>query len=107
MAYINSPEKVIDWLKRDEGSERYYAKQFARVFGRELDVAWDEWIAWEKEFQAANLARINQEELTPTKHLANRRLAGYQDPICHRMGLKCLVRFATLAPLLTWAGFHW
>jgi hypothetical protein len=74
MAYTHSPEKVIDWLKRDEGSERYYAKQFARVFGQELDDAWDEWIAWEKDFQAANLARINQEELTATKALSQQTL---------------------------------
>jgi len=74
MALEHSPEKVIDWLKRDEGSERYYAKQFAQVFGKELDVAWDEWIAWEKEFQAANLEKINQEKLTETKALSQQTL---------------------------------
>ena len=30
LAYVYSPEKVIAWLKRDEGSERYYADQFQR-----------------------------------------------------------------------------
>jgi len=74
MAYTYSPEKVIDWLKRDEGSERYYAKQFSKVFGMPLEVAWDEWIAWEKVFQTANLAKINQEELTATKPISDQVL---------------------------------
>ncbi len=33
LAYVHSPEKVVAWLRRDEGSERYYADQFQKVFG--------------------------------------------------------------------------
>ena len=33
LAYAYSPEKVVAWLKRDEGSERYYSDQFEQVFG--------------------------------------------------------------------------
>ncbi|MCJ7558191.1 MAG: hypothetical protein MUP90_14910, partial [Gammaproteobacteria bacterium] len=55
MAYQYSPEKVIEWLTRPEGSKRYYSKQFEHVFNMPLDQAWAEWIAFEKEFQQANL----------------------------------------------------
>ena len=33
LAYAHSPEKVVAWLRRDEGSQRYYADQFEHVFG--------------------------------------------------------------------------
>jgi hypothetical protein len=69
LAYTYSPEAVVDWLKRGEDSERYYARQFERVFGKPLETAWDEWIAWEHEFQAANLARVRQHPLTPSTRL--------------------------------------
>ncbi len=74
LALVYSPEDVIQWLKRDEGSERYYAKQFEQVFGKPLDAAWQDWIAWEKVFQAANLERVNEEALTPVKALTRQTL---------------------------------
>src|SRR5262249_38361352 len=30
LAYVYSPEKVVAWLRRDEGSEKYYADQFVK-----------------------------------------------------------------------------
>ncbi|MGD2128425.1 MAG: hypothetical protein PVJ33_14625 [Lysobacterales bacterium] len=60
LAYTYSPQSVIEWIKRGEGSERYYAKQFAKVFGKPLEAAWDDWIAFEKQFQQKNLAAIRQ-----------------------------------------------
>jgi hypothetical protein len=69
LALVYSPEKVVDWLKRNEGSERYYSKQFEKVFGKPLESAWDDWIAWEKDFQKANLAKVNEEAITPKRPL--------------------------------------
>ena len=40
LAYAYSPEKVVAWMRRDEGSARYYADQFEQVFGMPLDEAW-------------------------------------------------------------------
>lgn len=74
LALVYSPEDVIQWLKRDEGSERYYANQFEQVFGKSLDTAWQDWIAWEKVFQAANLERVNEEALTPVNALTRQTL---------------------------------
>ncbi len=74
LAFQYSPEQVIEWLKRGEDSERYYAKQFVHVFGLELESAWGEWIAWEKVFQKANLARVREVPLTSTRPLAHQAL---------------------------------
>ena len=60
LAYVYSPEKVVAWTRRDEGSERNYADQFAQVFGLPLDRAWRDWIAFEHEFQRRNLAAVRQ-----------------------------------------------
>ena len=70
LALEHSPERLIEWLSRDEDSQRYYARQFAHVFGKPLEDAWDDWIAWEHDFQAANLESVRQHPLTPTSPLA-------------------------------------
>lgn len=74
LAYAHSPEQVIDWLKRDEGSERYYTRQFSRVFGLSLDQAWQDWIGFEREFQQQNLEAVRQHPITPYQQLAPRAL---------------------------------
>jgi hypothetical protein len=74
LALVYSPEDVIEWLKRGEGSERYYAKQFKKVFNNPLEQVWEDWIAWEKIFQTANLERVNEEKLTATQTLTGQTL---------------------------------
>jgi hypothetical protein len=46
MAYKYSPEKLIEWVKRLEGSKRHYSSQFRNVYGMSLDDAWQEWVDW-------------------------------------------------------------
>ncbi len=70
LALTYGPEKVIAWLRRDEGSAGYYSVQFERVFGKPLDTAWQEWITWEHSFQTANLARVQAYPVTPATPLA-------------------------------------
>ena len=69
LAYTYSPEKVIEWIKREEGSERYFAKQFKLVFGKSLEDAWDDWIVFETDFQNKNLEAVRRVPLTPTEPL--------------------------------------
>ncbi len=69
LAYTYSPEQVIEWLGRDEGSERYYSAQFHNVFDRSLEDAWDDWIEFEHEFQQQNLESVRQHPLTATEPL--------------------------------------
>nr|MEA2798333.1 hypothetical protein [Phenylobacterium sp.] len=68
------PEKVIAWLRRDEGSAGYYSIQFKRVFGKPLDEAWQDWIVWEHGFQRANLAQVQAYPATPTTPLSRTAL---------------------------------
>lgn len=74
LAHTYSPEQVIQWLRRDEGSEAYYAAQFSDVFGLPLNQAWNQWIAWEHDFQRANLAAVEAFPLTETTPLSPRAL---------------------------------
>lgn len=69
LAYHYSPERVMEWLRRDEDSERYYASQFSAVFGSSLERAWDDWIEFEHGFQEKNLSAARQHPLTPSEPL--------------------------------------
>jgi hypothetical protein len=70
LGLIYGPEKVIAWLRRDEGSAGYYSTQFDHVFGKSLDAVWQDWIVWEHGFQTANLAQVRAFPTTPTRPLA-------------------------------------
>lgn len=70
LAWQYSPEQVIEWLSRNEDSERYYAAQFRHVFGKDLEDAWQDWIGFEHSFQQENLARVRGVPLTPATPLA-------------------------------------
>lgn len=74
LAWAHSPQKVVAWIRRDEGSARYYADQFEQVFGMPLDRAWQDWIAFEREFQRRNLAEVRKFPTTTQTKLANRAL---------------------------------
>jgi hypothetical protein len=69
LALEHSPERVLAWLRRDEGSKRHYADQFEHVFGMPLDKAWQDWIAFEKAFQRENLEQVRQHAITPARRL--------------------------------------
>ena len=70
LALKYGPDKFVEWQSRREGSKAFYADQFKHVFGRPLDDVWDEWIAFEHEYQKANLAKIAQYPLTETAKLS-------------------------------------
>jgi len=70
LAYVYSPEKVVEWIRRDEGSKRNYADQFELVFGLPLDKAWQDWIAFEHQFQRHNLDEVRKFPVTPYHKLA-------------------------------------
>jgi WD40 repeat protein len=77
MSYLGltyGPEKVVEWLRRSDDSEAFYASQFSHVFGRPLDAVWSEWIASERRFQQRNLAELAKYPLTEPKHLSPRGL---------------------------------
>ena len=84
LAYEYSPEKVVEWARRDADSHRSYRREFERVFGKPLDDAWQDWIEFERAFQRDNLERVRQFETTPYETLADGGLGSisraYYDP---------------------------
>lgn len=72
LAYAHSPQKVVTWLRRDEGSKRYYSDHFQHVFGMPLEQAWQDWIAFERDFQKRNLDGIAKNPLTRHQELVKR-----------------------------------
>ena len=74
LAYIHSPDKLVDWVARTEGSHRHYSTQFRKVFGMSLDEAWNDWVAWEHEFQQANLQAVRRFPTTQHRDLSPRAL---------------------------------
>ena len=84
LALRYGPDKFVEWQSRHEGSKGFYAAQFKQVFGRRLDDVWSDWIAFERDYQKANLAKLAQYPLTETVKLSPRGLGsmsrGYVDP---------------------------
>ena len=74
LALTYGTEKTMDWLRRSEGSKGFYAAQFRHVFGKSLDAAWSDWIAFEYRFQEENLARLAKYPLSEPRHLSPRGL---------------------------------
>ena len=83
LALTYGPDRLVEWLRRDEGSAGFYATQFGHVFGTSLDRAWARWLADERLFQRANLARLAVYPLTEVTHLSPKGLGsmsrGYVD----------------------------
>jgi hypothetical protein len=65
LAYRYEPQSLIRWTARTPGSKAYYASAFQQVYGLSLEQAWNEWIAFEREFQQKNLATIRAYPTTP------------------------------------------
>lgn len=74
MALTTSPEHLVRWIARTNGSRRYYDDQFEQVFGMSLDEAWHNWIEWEHGFQEKNLAAIRQFPTTDYRVVSDRTL---------------------------------
>ena len=84
LANTYSPEKLIDWVRRQEGSRAYYASHFEKVFGRSLADAWRAWIDWERAFQQKNLDAVREHPTTAYRDVSSRALGSvsraYYDP---------------------------
>ena len=74
LALTYGPDKVVAWLRRDEGSAGYYSNAFKQAFGKKLDAAWDDWIAYERQFQTEQLAKLAAFPLTEVTHLSPKGL---------------------------------
>ena len=67
-------DSLIAWFNRTEGSRRYFSAQFRHIYGRSLEDEWSRWIAWEHDWQEANLAAIRRHPVTSFRLLTDRAL---------------------------------
>lgn len=74
LAYTYSPDNLVKWIKRTDGSKRNYAAQFELVYGLDLDKAWQDWILFEHEFQTANLESVRRFPVTEYTNLSDEPL---------------------------------
>lgn len=64
LAWKYGPKELVQWVTRNNGSKAYFSQQFTQVYQQPLTSAWRDWIAFEKDFQARNLATIRQHPVT-------------------------------------------
>lgn len=58
------PELLRRWYARTDSSERYFSDQFRAVYHKDVDDAWNDWIAFERRWQTSNLETIRQYPVT-------------------------------------------
>ncbi len=80
LSYQHGPQKLIDWVKRKDGSKRSYSGQFKQVFGSSLNENWSQWIAFEKEWQKKNLDSLRKLPITEAKPITEKKLGSVSYP---------------------------
>lgn len=76
LAYQHGPDKLMDWIKRKEDSKRGYTSHFKHVFGINLSNAWDDWIAFEKDFQNKAIEKLKQNTISKDTLITDKVLGG-------------------------------
>lgn len=76
LAYEYGPNKLIEWIKRKDGSKRGFASNFRNIFGKSLSKSWDDWIAFEKEFQKNNISKIKESPISKDILISDKVLGG-------------------------------
>lgn len=71
LGYKFGPEKLIEWTSRKNGTKRYFASQFKKVFNNSLDNEWSEWIKWENKFQQENLKKVREYPVTEYRQITD------------------------------------
>lgn len=88
-------DSLLAWFDRTPDSRRYFTAQFQRVYGRSLSEEWARWIAWERDWQRANLDSIRQHPTTAARPLTDHALGsvsrGYYDSTTN--GLLVAIRY--------------
>ncbi|MEI6577315.1 MAG: hypothetical protein WCO63_14150 [Bacteroidota bacterium] len=61
--------KLKNFYSRSDSSNRFFAKQFKKVYHKSVEKEWDSWVKLENQHQDSNLRKIKQYPLTPVKKL--------------------------------------
>jgi hypothetical protein len=74
LARTYSPEQLVSWVSRREGTRAYYSADFRREFGTPLESAWSKWVKDEHTFQQKNLEAIRTYPVTTGTDITPRAL---------------------------------
>lgn len=74
LAYKYGTEKLRLFYDRSQGSKAFYANQFKAVYNKPVDIVWQDWIAWENEFQRKNIESVKDYPLTDFKPVTDHPL---------------------------------
>lgn len=74
LAYTYGIDKLREFYSRSDTSKRFYASQFKHVYGIKVKDSWEDWIAWEKDFQKKNLERIREYPVTSQVDITDKPL---------------------------------
>jgi len=76
LAYKHGPKKLIEWIKRKEGSKRGFASSFKQIYGISISNSWSNWIEFEKEFQNKNIEKIKENKISKDDLITDKVLGG-------------------------------
>lgn len=76
LAYSHGPEKLIEWIKRKEGSKRGFATSFKQIYGVSISNSWSNWIEFEKDFQKKNIKKLKERKISNDDLITDKVLGG-------------------------------
>jgi hypothetical protein len=91
LAVHYGPDKLMAWVNRTDDSKAYYASQFKRVFGEDIEHVWQQWIDYEHAWQRENLAVIREYPLTEGRVACERALGSVSRAFFDRMKNRLVV----------------
>jgi hypothetical protein len=80
LVYTYGPEKLIEWAKRKDGSKKSFSGQFKHVYGIQINKAWDDWIDFEKDWQASNILSLKESPITEIELITDKILGSVSIP---------------------------
>lgn len=80
LSYQYGPDKIIEWVKRKDGSKRSYSAQFKHIFGKKLTEGWSEWIKFEKDWQKKNIESLKEFPITESQPVTKKILGSVSYP---------------------------
>ncbi len=69
LALRYGPEKLLHWFTQGPATAAYFSTQFKDVYGVPLEDEWQRWIAWERDWQRANLDSLRVYPITGFRNL--------------------------------------
>ena len=76
LAHEYGPTKLIEWIKRKDGSKRGFANNFKHIYGIPISKSWDNWISFEKEFQKENIKKLKENPISEDELITDKVLGG-------------------------------